>query len=332
MAEKDYYAILGLGRNATEKDIKSAYRKLARKYHPDVNPGDKTAEATFKKINEAYEVLSDKDKRQKYDRYGDQWQYADQFAKAGYQTSPPEWEFQHQGGSTFDIGSDSFIDELLGQFRGRGTRQRVRPHRGQDIEYPLEITLEEAFSGTSRLLNLESAEPCTGCNGTGRIQNLACSVCRGTGSVPGIKRIEVKIPAGVNDGSRVRVAGKGGTGYLGGQPGDLYLLISVRPHPTFERKNENLYSTVNLPLTMAVLGGEIVVPTLKGKVMLTVPPETQNGRIFSLTGQGMPQLGTSSRGNLFVKVNVKLPVNLTPEEKALFEKLAELEKGHQEQP
>ncbi len=323
MAGKDYYNILGVNRSASEREIKQAYRRLARKYHPDVNPGDKSAEEKFKQINEAYEVLSDKENRQKYDQFGDQWQYADQFAKAG-RGQTPFWDFSQTGGAQsfrFEEGdlSSLFGDLFGGEFRSR----RVRPRRGQDIEHPVEVTLEEAYNGATRLINLEANEPCSGCQGTGGIQNLPCSVCRGTGVVSRIKRIEVKIPPGVKNGSRVRIAGKGGEGY-GGARGDLYLKVSVKPHRLFERKDDDLYVEVAVPLMVALLGGEVQVPTLKGKIALKVPPETQNGRTFRLTKQGMPHLGNSSRGDLLAKVKVVLPTNLSQKERELLGQLKEL--------
>ena len=323
MAGKDYYSLLGVNREASEREIKQAYRRLARKYHPDVNPGDKSAEARFKQINEAYEVLSDKDKRQKYDQFGDQWQYADQFARArGQQT--PFWDFSQAGGAQQFHFEEVDLGSLFGDLFRSGTRsRRVRPRRGQDIDYPVEVTLEEAYHGTKRTISLQSERPCSGCGGTGRIQNMPCSVCRGSGVVSDVKRLEVKIPTGVKDGSRVRIAGKGGQGY-GGARGDLYLVISVKPHRLFERRGDNLYVEVAVPLTVAVLGGEVQVPTLKGKLALKIPPETQNGRAFRLAGQGMPHLGNSSRGDLLAKVNVILPTNLSPQEKELFKQFSQL--------
>jgi len=300
MAGKDYYSILGVSRNASEREIKQAYRRLARRYHPDVNPGDKSAEAKFKEINEAYEVLSDKEKRQKYDQFGDQWQYAEQFAKAGWQQTP-FWDFsQDSGSTTIHFGHsdlDSIFDDILRGFGAGTARQWVQPRRGQDIEYPVEVTLEEAYHGTKRIISLEDG-----------------------------KRLEVKIPPGVKDGSRVHVPGKGMPGY-GGARGDLYLVISVKPHPLFERNGDNLHVEVAVPLTVAVLGGEVEVPTLRGKVALKIPPETQNGRTFRLTGQGMPHLGDSSRGDLVAKVKVVLPTNLSPQEKELFRQLSRLRHG-----
>ena len=324
MAGKDYYELLGVKKDATEKEIKQAYRRLARRYHPDVNPGDKSAEARFKEINNAYEILSDKDKRQKYDKYGDKWQYADQFEQAARQQ--PQWDYSQGGGSYHfggDIGGmDSIFDELFsGGGRARTHSRRTRQARGEDLESPVEVTLEEAYKGTTRTISLEMPETCRTCRGTGRIQNIACSTCRGSGMVADIKRLEVKIPAGVQTGSRVRIAGKGQPGFDGGSSGDLYLRITIGPHPTLEREGDNLATTIPVPLTVAVLGGEVQVPTPSGKLALKIPPETQNGRIFRLAGRGMPRLGSSGHGDLLAKVNVVLPTGLSEKEKELFRQL-----------
>ena len=289
---KDYYSILGVSRGATEREVKQAYRKLARQHHPDVNPGDKAAEDRFKQINEAYEVLSDKEKRRKYDKYGDQWQYADQFEKAQRQ----QGRGFSQGGqrvyfSEEDVGS--IFDDLFRGFGGRAGRPQ--PRKGRDIEFPLEVTLEEAYRGTTRTLNMADG-----------------------------KRLEVKIPPGVTDGSRVRISGKGAEGY-GGVKGDLYLVTSMRPHRHFHRHGDDLYTDVSVPLVTAVLGGEVKVPTPKGsKLSLKIPPETQNGRSFRLKGQGMPHLGNSAKGDLLARVKVVLPTKLTEGEKELFHKLSKL--------
>jgi len=329
MAGKDFYNILGVNRNASEREIKQAYRKLARKYHPDVNSGDKSAETKFKQVNEAYEVLSDKEKRSKYDQFGDQWQYADQFAKAGGQQAP-FWDFSQGGDTRFHFAGDdlgSLFDDLL---RGSGAqtfRRRAQPRKGQDIEHPVEVTLEEAYHGATRTLSLQSEEPCSSCRGTGRIQSVPCSVCRGSGVVSKVKRLEVKIPAGVRDRSRVRMVGKGGSGYGGAKSGDLYLVVSVKAHKLFERRGGDLHVEVPVPLTVAVLGGEVDVPTPKGKLALKIPSETQNGRAFRLKGQGMPHLGNSSRGDLLAKVKVVLPTNLSSQEKELFKQISQLRSG-----
>jgi molecular chaperone DnaJ len=321
MAGKDYYGILGVNRNASERELKQAYRRLARKYHPDVNAGDRSAEARFKEINEAYEVLANKENRQKYDQFGDQWQYADQFARAGYQQSP----FQDftRGGTGFRFEEADLGSLFDGLFGGRFRTQRARPRRGRDIEHPVEVTLEEAYYGTKRTIALESREPCSTCQGTGYIQNVPCSVCRGAGVMSRIKRLEVKIPPGVRDRSRVRIAGKGEPG-PGGTNGDLYLTTSVKPHQLFERKGDDLYVVATVPLTVAMLGGEIQVPNIDGKLALKIPPETQNGKVFRLPGKGMTHLGNSSRGDLMVKTNIALPEKLSAEEKKLFERLRQL--------
>ena len=322
MAGKDYYSVLGVDKTASEREIKQAYRRLARQYHPDVNPGNKSAEAKFKQINEAYEILSDKENRKKYDQFGDKWRYADQFAQAQQTYS---WDFGRAGGAQEFRFNEVDLESLFGDlFGGESRRRRVRPRRGQNIEYPLEVTLEEAYHGTRRNIALQGEEPCHTCQGTGRIQSVPCSVCRGAGVVSRVKRLEVKIPPGVKTGSRVRIAGKGQPSYTGGASGDLYLVVSVKPHKLFERKDDDLHVEVAVPLTVAILGGEAQVPTPKGKLALKIPPETQNGRTFRLVGQGMPHLGNSSRGNLIAKVKVVLPANLSSQEKELFKKLKEL--------
>ena len=321
MATKDYYAILGVSRNTTEKEIKQAYRRLARKYHPDVNPGDKTAEAKFKEINEAHEVLSDAEKRKKYDRFGDQWQNAEQFAKAGQGFQS---DFGKGGAyTTFDFGDLGDLGDIFsGAFQGFGTGSGTarRTARPRSIEHPVDVTLEEAYQGTKRVIQLQAEESCTTCGGSGRVGRARCSTCGGSGRLLKPKRLEVKIPAGVGDGSKVRIAGQGSQGY-GGSKGDLYLVVRVLPHQFFERKGDDLHTEVAIPLVTAMLGGEVAVPTLKGKVALKVPPETQNGKVFRLAEQGMPHLNDSSRGDLFAKVKVLLPTRLTPQERQLFEQL-----------
>jgi molecular chaperone DnaJ len=325
MAGKDYYKILGVSRNASEKEIKQAYRRLARKHHPDINPGDKAAEAKFKEINAAYEVLSNPEKRKKYDQFGEQWEYADQFAKSGGQERV-RWDFG-RGGTSFEYGDlggfGDIFSSLFGD-SGMGARTQRGPRRGQDIESPVQVTLEEAYHGSTRLMQLQTQEPCTVCGGTGRVGNRACTVCGGAGVKLNPRRLEVRIPAGVKDGSRIRIAGEGGPGFAGGTKGDLYLVAKVLPHKLFERKGDDLYTEVSVPLTTAILGGEARLPTLKGNISLKIPPETQNGKVFRLAGKGMPQLGNNKYGNMFAKVKVTLPTNLTEEEKKLFEKLRSL--------
>jgi len=325
MASKDYYQILGVNRNASEKEIKQAYRRLARKHHPDLNPGDKSAEARFKEMNAAYEVLSNPEKRKKYDQFGDQWEYAEEFAKAGGQRGVG-WD-AGKGGTTFEYGDVSGVGDIFSSLfgdAGMGSRMRRGPQRGQDVESPVEISLEEAYHGSRRVIQLQTTEPCTACGGTGRVGNRVCTMCGGTGGKVIPRRLEVKIPPGVKDGSRIRMAGEGAPGRAGGGKGDLYLVVRVLPHKLFERKGDDLYAEVSVPLVTAILGGEIVLPTLDGSLSLKIPPETQNGKVFRLAGKGMPQLGNANFGNMLAKVNVVLPTNLTEEEKRLFERLRSL--------
>ena len=309
MEYKDYYRILGVDRNATEKEIKQAYRRLARKYHPDVNPGDKEAEERFKEINEAYEVLSDPEKRRKYDQLGASWQ---QWQRMGGNPRDFDWSqwFSREWpggrvhveyGDLGDLfGEGIFSDFFRAIFGDVGTRPRARwwearPRyaRGQDYEQPVEITLEEAFRGTKRVLEKDG------------------------------RRLEVTIPPGVKTGSRVRIAGQGGPGIGGGRPGDLYLKVTVLPHPIFERRGDDLHCEVPVDLYTAVLGGEVRVPTLEGDVMLKIPPGTQGGQTFRLRGKGMPNLrNPRQRGDLYVKVQVQVPQNLSQRERELFRELA----------
>jgi curved DNA-binding protein len=314
MEYKDYYKILGVERSASTEEMKKAYRKLARKFHPDVNPNDEEAERRFKEINEAREVLTDPEKRKKYDQLGSQWQ---QWQQRGRPTSDFDWSQWYTGGGApggtrveyRDIselfgeggfqgaGFSDFFEAIFGGMAGRpGPQTRPRQaqvRRGQDYEESVDITLEEAFQGTARLLQI------------------------------GDRRLEVKIPAGVKTGSRVRIAGEGGAGAAGS--GDLFLRINVLPHTTFERKGDNLEREIDVPLYTAVLGGEITVPTLAGRVALRIPPETQSGRTFRLNNQGMPSLrNPNQRGDLLVKVRVRLPEKLTDQEKQLFQELASM--------
>jgi len=314
---RDFYEALGVPRTAEEKEIRSAYRKLARKFHPDVNPNDKAAEARFKEINAAYEVLSDPEKRKKYDKYGDRWEMADQIEEAnrrsgGFRTAPGSEAFG-------DFGSifDTFFRRERSGPRGFGGNRR-----GQDIETPVEVSLEEAYHGTTRTVNLQSPEPCRTCGGSGEVAGAICHACEGMGTITRPRRIEVRIPPGVKTGSRVRVAGEGRPGFGSGAPGDLYLVTTVLPHPRFERKGDDLITDIDVPLLDAVLGGEVPVPLIDGRVMLRIPELTQNGRQIRLAGKGMPVLGSpGKRGDLFARVRVQLPEKLTAEERAHFEAL-----------
>jgi len=308
MEYKDYYKILGVDKAASQQEIRKAYRRLARQYHPDVNPGDKKAEARFKDINEAHEVLSDAEKRRKYDELGANWQ---QWQRTGGDPRGFDWS-QWSGsrqpgaggvhveyGNIEDLfgqggGFSDFFQSIFGGMGGAGGRQQARSRRGQNLEHTIEITLEEAYAGTKRVLQLDS------------------------------RRIEVKVPPGVDTGSRVRVAGEGAAG-LGGANGDLYLRIVVLPHTTFERKGDDLYCAVPVSLYTALLGGEVSVETIKGRVMLTIPSETQGGKRFRLKGLGMPSLKNPKvAGDLYAEVRITLPQRLSKQEKELFEQLATL--------
>ncbi|HYH12837.1 MAG TPA: DnaJ C-terminal domain-containing protein [Thermomicrobiales bacterium] len=344
---KDYYAILGVNRDADQKEIKRAFRKKARESHPDVNRDDPNAEATFKDINEAYEVLSDSEKRAMYDRYGTDWQrYRDAGFDAtngpdpsSYQTTGDfeQWFTGSPGGGTFTYtttsgpgeggGFSDFFNLLFGRdgARGAGFQRTVSPIRGQDLEIGATVSLDEAYRGTTRRVTVRAPRICDLCDGSGVVRGAMCPRCDGSGEIMEPRTIEVKIPAGVKTGSRVRVRGQGGPGQHGGAAGDVYLNVTVSPDSRFERVGDNLRTTVAVPLYDAILGGEVRVPTMTGSVMLTVPPETQSGRTFRLRGKGMPKLGSSSQhGDLLVKVEVTIPTSLTDEEKKRFTELRNL--------
>ena len=300
MAKRNYYEVLGIPRGASEKEVKAAYRRMARKHHPDLNPGSKDAETRFKEINEAHEVLSDAEKRKKYDAYGENWKHAEAYAQA--QRAPGRYGTVRGSPRTGPTGmemDDSPFESFFGSVFGGQRAARRGPVSGQDAEHPVDVTLEEAFAGATRILHLTEA----------------------TGA---IRRIEVKIPAGVHTGARVRIAGEGHPSAGAAPKGNLYLLVTVLPHPRFERHGDDLQTDAPVPLDDAVLGGEAELATLTGKLMLTVPPDTQNGRIFRLAGHGMPKLGQPGRGDLLAKVRVILPTNLTEQERELFRALKRL--------
>jgi molecular chaperone DnaJ len=330
MTPKDYYNILGVSRVASEKELKDAYRKLARKYHPDVNPGNKASEEKFKELNLAYEVLSDPKKRKQYDQFGENWQHAEQFTRAGWQNKKSEgfgynqFNFSQDQGKYGFSGADgveSIFENIFGNMRSRRTQAR----RSQATEHPVEITLEEALKGTRRLIDMQQTVTCKDCHGSGRNQNSVCQTCHGNGALPQMRQIEVKIPAGVTTGSRVRFSSQKEAG-IDSPAISIVLVITVQEHSIFKRQNDDLITSVPLPLTIAVLGGKIEVNTLSGKLELRIPPETQNGSTFRLSGQGMPHLGKDGRGDLLAKIHVVLPQKLTSAEKELFSRLRDLRK------
>ena len=324
MEFKDYYATLGVTKAASEKEIKQAFRKLARKLHPDVNPNDKAAESRFKEINEAYEVLGDATKRSKYDELGANWRQYEQAQRAGTPDPFAGWNVNTggaPGGGGFRTMTQEEMENLFGDSNpfsdffttffgsagpsagaprgGRGARPRARG--GRDVEHELDLTLDEAYHGTTKRLALSHG-------GAART-------------------VDVRIPAGVGEGSRVRVPGEGEAGTSGGPAGDLYLRLRLAPHSTFERRGQDLHATVAVPVPTAVLGGEVEVPTMAGKtVRLKIPPFTQNGQVFRLKTYGMPARGSHAQGDLYAKVEAQVPTALTPEEREHYTALAKLQK------
>jgi DnaJ-class molecular chaperone len=348
MPVKDYYAILGIPRTATDKDIKSAYRRLARKYHPDVNPGDKTAEDRFKEIAEAYEVLSDPAMRQKYDQFGhlgDGWRHVGEGfpGGGGYGPGPgaggadwqqmfinPEEMRGGGGGAGFDFSDilSNLFGGGAGPQAGHGRHRRPHADRGEDATYEIEITLEEAYHGADRVLTLGVHEPCPTCHGRGVVNGRPCHACHGAGLVERTKTLTVKIPRGVADGAKIRLAGKGGPGQHGGQPGDLYLVPHIQPHPRFERKGDDLYTEVAVTYPEAALGAEVEAPTMEGLVTVRVPAGTSSGQMLRLRGKGMPHLRGEGTGDLYVKARVTVPKDLSPRERELIEELARLRRDN----
>ena len=331
MDYKDYYKVLGVSKESTSEEIKKAFRKLARKYHPDVNPGDKKAEEKFKEINEAYEVLSDPEKRKKYDTLGPNWQeqFGPQFNRRAYnnntyRTAPMDFDANSGFSDFFEALFGRTNTTNTGNMGGRSTQDSFRKRVGDNIEQPVEVTLQEAYMGASRTFNIQSTEVCTTCRGTGEVNNRVCTTCGGQGMMTKTKRIQIKIPAGVDTGSKIRVAGEGQPGIGGGPRGDLYLVISVRADTQFERRGDDLYVDIDADLVTVMLGGEVPVPLPDGrKLVLTIPAETQNGRLFRLSGKGMPRLRGDGNGTLFARIKVVLPMQLTEAERDLFEQLAQ---------
>jgi len=351
----DFYETLGIDRGADAGTIKKAYRKLAMQYHPDRNPGDEAAEQRFKEISEAYDVLSDDQKRAAYDRYG----------HAAFANGADGAQARGFDAETF---SDIF-DQFFGDMMGGRARQRSSARRGSDLRYNLEITLEDAFRGKTETVTVPTSQTCPdctgsgaaagsepeicpscsgagkvrasqgffiverscpGCKGAGRIISDPCRSCRGMGRVQAEKELSVRIPAGVDDGTRIRLAGEGEAGFRGGPTGDLYIFISIAPHEFFERDATTVFCEVPLRMTTAILGGEIEVPTLEGKrAKVRVPEGTQSGRRFRLKGKGMPQLDSSVRGDMIIETHIETPVNLSRSQKDMVRALAEeLDEDH----
>jgi molecular chaperone DnaJ len=359
MAKRDYYEVLGLKRGASEQDIKRAYRKLARKCHPDVNPGDKTAEAKFKELSEAHDVLSDPEKRRQFDQFGH-----DGHARAS-SGSQPGAGFGGFDFSRVDIGSGRFGD--LGDifsdlFGGRAGTEAESPAKGEDLHYSLDINFADAVRGVSTEVSLQKhapcdichgsgarpgsslepcpdcggsgrrssrgfrrlAEPCPRCHGNGKVGREACQACGGRGVTFGTERIAVKIPAGVDTGSRIRLHGKGEPGRNGGPAGDLYIVTRVQPHQLLERKGDNLHVEIPITITEAALGARIEVPTVDGTTSMRIPPETSSGQVFRLRGKGVPHLKGGGQGDQFVTMKIVAPKNLDARSQDLLREFARL--------
>ena len=349
MAKRDYYEILGVSRDATDGDLKKAYRQLALQYHPDRNPGDKKAEERFKEINEAYSVLSDPEKRAQYDRFGT--------VRAGV------------GVDVSDLGFGTLFDDLLeGFFGGTPRGRRARDRRGEDLQYDLEISLLEAATGLEtkvQIPRLELCEECRGsgmepgtkrqvcatcqghgqvrfsqgfltvartcphCGGTGEVNRHPCKACRGEGRQQRERMLRIKIPPGVEDGSQLRLSGEGAVGIHGGPPGDLYVVIRVRPHDLFVRRGDDLYCQLPLTFPQLALGDEVEVPILGGKAQLTVPPGTQPGQVLRLRGKGMPSLHGRSKGDICYQVVLEVPTTLNAKQRQLLE---EFQRASRDEP
>lgn len=289
----DYYKILGVDKNATQKDIKSAYRKMARKFHPDLNPNDKDAKKNFQQINEANEVLSDPEKRKKYDQYGEDWKHADEFKNASqYQDQSSESHRQRYQGAQDEGEFSDFFESLFGGFGGAGRGRQVK-YRGEDYNAELHLELTDAYETHQQTLTV---------NG---------------------KKIRITIPAGIENGQTIKIPGHGGQGVNGGPNGDLYITLMIANHPKFKRSGNDLYTKADLDLYCAVLGGEITIDTLNGKVKLKVKPETQTGSKVKLKGKGFPVYKSKGQfGDLYVTYTVKTPINLTEKQKKLFTELS----------
>jgi molecular chaperone DnaJ len=327
---RDYYQVLGVPKTASEKEIKAAYRKLARKWHPDANPDkQKEAEEKFKEVQEAYEVLGDPEKRRKYDSLGSDWEQAERQAeqqrryRSEHAGAP--FDFGDFRGGAGEYGANGFSDFFDTFFSGVGRRQTATvdvPRRGQDLEGEIEITLRDAYFGGTRSVTLQLEDTCPECGGTGVKQRRICPTCHGTGRVLTSKTLEVRVPRGVRDGQRIRLVGQGGRGINGGPPGDLFLVVHIQPDERFERDGDDLY--VDLPVSMYTLflGGTVRVRTMTGEVEMTIRPETQNEQLMRLAGKGMPRAQGAGYGDEYVRLIARLPKRVNERARELFRELA----------
>lgn len=322
---RDYYQVLGITRSASADEIKKAYRRLARQLHPDLHSGAKKTEMEkkFKELNEAHEVLSDPDKRKKYDQYGAQWEQAEAYEKARQQAGAQGFRWEQRGtGEGGEFGGEAFSDIFENLFSGRGRAGAGRGFaiQGEDLETEAELTLREVLSGVTRRINLREPTTCTTCQGTGALKGRTCPTCHGTGFTAELKTIEVKIPAGVQDGTRVRVAGKGQPGSNGGKPGDLYLHVVIEPDPVFRRQGSDIHVSVPVYPWEAALGAEIMAPTLTEPVKVKVPAGSKADSKLRLKSKGLPS-ASGGHGDLFLTLHIVMPPTLTAEELKLFEQL-----------
>jgi DnaJ-class molecular chaperone len=325
---RDYYHILGIPRTASADDIKKAYRRLARQYHPDLHAGAKKAEMEkkFKELNEAQEVLTDPEKRKKYDQFGAEWEQAQAFEKARQQGQGRGFGAQRGFGgeesSGFEGGQFSdFFESLFGRQAGTGTGRSGFSRSGEDLETEVQLTLREVVTGVTKRVNLREPRPCSTCQGSGTLRGRSCSTCQGTGMTTEYKTIEVRIPAGVQDGTRVRVTGKGQPGASGGKRGDLYLNVAITPDPIFRRQGADVHVTLPVYPWEAALGADVTAPTLAEPVKVKVPPGSKADGKLRLKGKGLPS-ATGGHGDLFLTLQIVMPPAVaTDEERALYERL-----------
>jgi DnaJ-class molecular chaperone len=324
---RDFYQVLGLPRTASADDIKKAYRRLARQYHPDLHSGSKKTEMEkkFKELNEANEVLSDPDKRKKYDQYGAQWEQAEAYEKARQQAGAQgfRWEQTGSGGGGGEFNSEAFSDIFENMFTGRGRAGGARGFSmpGEDLEAEVELTLREVLTGVTKRVSLREPVPCPTCQGSGTLRGRTCPTCYGSGSTTELKTIEVKIPAGVQEGTRVRVGGKGQPGSNGGKRGDLYLHVTIKPDPIFRRQGSDIHVTLPVYPWEAVLGAEIMAPTLTEPVKVKVPPGSKAEGKLRLKDKGLPS-AAGGHGDLFLNLQIVVPPTVTEEERALYQRSA----------
>jgi DnaJ-class molecular chaperone len=317
--ERDYYQVLGLSKSASADDIKKAYRRLARQVHPDLHSGAKKSEMEkkFKELNAAHEVLSDPDKRKKYDQYGTNWEQAEAYEQARRQAGA-----RGQGGPEFSFGGEGFADIFENLFKGGGRAGNSRglAMQGEDLETEVQLTLAEVLAGVTKRVALQEPVPCSACHGSGALRGRACPTCQGHGATLQPNTIEVRIPAGVQDGSRVRVAGKGQAGSNGGKPGDLYMRVAIAPDKIFRRQGSDLHVSLPVFPWEAALGADVMAPTLMEPVRVKVPPGSRADSKLRLKGKGLPS-ATGGHGDLFLTIQIVMPPSSTDEERALYDRL-----------